>query len=197
MKRYNCVDDKILSEIVDVLNNDGLIIFPTDTVYGIACNSFSDKALNKLFLAKFRSFDNPISVLTDSIDKINLVVENISNLEHKLMSKYFPGNLTIVFNKKIDVSDVLTANKTTIGVRIPNNDIALKILKAYPYPLATTSVNLAGCKAGVEVNDFIDTFKDKVDIIIDGGKTKDIPSTIVRVDSGKINILRQGELKLK
>lgn len=197
MKIYNQIDDKVLDEIVDILNNDGLIIFPTDTVYGIACNSFSDKALNKLFLAKSRSFDNPIGVLTDSIDKINLVVDNINNIEKELMDKYFPGNLTIVFNKKLGVSDILTANKSTIGVRIPNNDIALKILEAYPYPLATTSVNLSGHKAGVEVNDFIDTFKDNVDIIIDGGKTHDIPSTIVRVDNGNINILRQGELRLK
>lgn len=196
MKIYNHVDKKILKEIVSVLDNDGLIIFPTDTVYGIACNAFSDKALNKLFIAKNRSFDKPINILTDSISKINLIVDEINDIEKKLINKYFPGDLTIIFNKKSGVSDILTSNKPTIGVRIPNNKIALQILSAYPYPLATTSANLSGNKNGVEINDFLDIFKDKVDIIIDGGKTNSVPSTIVRVEGKKINILREGSLKL-
>ena len=196
MKIYNSINDSILNEINDVLDKDGLIIFPTDTVYGIACNAFSDIAIKKLFLAKNRSFDKPIGVLTDSVDKIDMIVKNISDLEKELVSKYFPGNLTIIFDKKENVSNLLTANKSTIGVRIPNNEIALQILRNYKYPLATTSVNLAGKKEGTEVNDFIDEFKDKVDIIIDGGKTNEIPSTIVRVENDKINILREGSLKI-
>ena len=100
MKIYNSINDSILNEINDVLDKDGLIIFPTDTVYGIACNAFSDIAIKKLFLAKNRSFDKPIGVLTDSVDKIDMIVKNISDLEKELVSKYFPGNLTIIFDKK-------------------------------------------------------------------------------------------------
>ena len=196
MKIYDHVDDAIIKEIVNVLDNDGLIIFPTDTVYGIACNSFSDKAIKKLYMAKNREFDKPIGVLTNSISKINLMVDEINNLEKELMEKYFPGNLTIILNKKSHISDMLTANKSTIGVRIPNNEIALQILSAYPYPLATTSANMSGDDNGVEINDFLDSFHDTVDIIIDGGKTNSIPSTIVRVEGDNINILREGSLKL-
>lgn len=196
MKIYNSINDSILNEINDVLDKDGLIIFPTDTVYGIACNAFSEIAIKKLFLAKNRSFDKPIGVLTDSVDKIDMIVKNISDLERELISKYFPGNLTIIFDKKEIVSNLLTANKSTIGVRIPDNEIVLQILRNYKYPLATTSVNLAGKKEGTEVSDFIDEFKDKVDIIIDGGKTNEISSTIVRVENDKINILREGSLKI-
>lgn len=197
MKVYDHLNDKILQEIVDVLNNDGLIIFPTDTVYGIACNAFSEPAIRKLYLAKNRSFDNPIGVLTDSINKINLVVNKINDVEKELMERYFPGNLTIIFDKNATVSDLLTANKSTIGVRIPDHKIALEIISSYPYPLATTSVNLAGDKEGTSLDDFLDTFRDKVDIVIDGGKTTNVPSTIVRVDNEKINILRKGSLGLK
>lgn len=197
MRVYDHLNDKILQEIVDVLNHDGLIIFPTDTVYGIACNAFSESAIRKLYLAKNRSFDNPIGVLTDSINKINLVVDKINDVEKELMERYFPGNLTIIFDKNATVSDLLTANKSTIGVRIPDHKIALEILASYPYPLATTSVNLAGSKEGTSLDDFLDTFRDKVDIIIDGGKTTNVPSTIVRVDNEKINILRKGSLGLK
>ena len=81
---YDYIDEKVLDEIIEVLNNDGLIIFPTDTVYGIACNSFSDKAIKKLYKAKNRSFDKPIGVLTDSISKIKSVVDEINSYEQEL-----------------------------------------------------------------------------------------------------------------
>ena len=195
MKIYNNIDDNILKEIINILDNDGLIIFPTDTVYGIACNAFSDKALHNLFSSKNRSYDKPINVLVDSISKINLVVDNINNIEKELINKYFPGNLTIIFNKKDNVSDILTANNKTVGVRIPNHEIALKILSSYSYPLAVTSANISGNTTNTEIKDFIDDFKDKVDIIIDGGKLNTIPSTIVRVEEDKIKVLREGNLK--
>ena len=196
MKIYNQLDDKILKEIIDVLDNDGLIIFPTDTVYGIACNSFSDNAIKKLYAAKKRDLNKPIGVLTDSISKINMVVNNISEKEKELINKYFPGNLTIIFNKKENVSNILTSNNSTIGLRIPNNKIALKILSAYPYPLATTSANISGENNGTKVSDFLEKFKDTVSIVIDGGETSDIPSTIVRVENSDIKILRDGSLKI-
>lgn len=196
MKIYDYVDDKVLKEIKEVLDKDGLIIFPTDTVYGIACNSFSDKAIYKLFKAKERSLNNPIGVLTDSIAKISLVARNINDIEKELIDKYFPGNLTIVFNKNKNVSDVLTAGKSTIGVRIPDNEIALKILESYPYPLAATSVNISNQKEGTKLSDFLDEFKDKVNIIIDGGTTNEVPSTIVQIIDNEIKVLREGSLKI-
>ena len=196
MKIYNHLDDNIIKEIIDVLNNDGLIIFPTDTVYGIACNSYSDVEMKKLFAAKKRNLNKPISVLTDSVSKIEMMVERINNNEKELMDKYFPGNLTIIFNKKEHVSNILTSNNSTIGVRIPDNEIALKILSAYSYPLATTSANLSGKENGTEITDFLDDFKDSVDIVIDGGKTKDIPSTIVKIENSEIKVLREGSLKI-
>ena len=196
MKIYDYIDEKVLKEIVNVLDDDGLIIFPTDTVYGIACKSFSDKAIQKLFRVKSRGFDNPINVLTDSISKINLVVNGINDIERELIQRYFPGQLTIIFDKKPGISNLLTANKPTIGVRIPNYKMALQILAACPYPLATTSANISGEETYTEIDDIVDAFQDKVDIIIDGGKAKSIPSTIVRVDHDKIRILRKGSLKL-
>ena len=112
------------------------------------------------------------------------------------MNKYFPGNLTIIFNKKEHVSNILTSNKPTIGIRIPDNEIALKILSSYPYPLATTSANISGESNGTKLADFIDNFKDSVDIIIDGGITTNIPSTIIRVENKEIKVLREGSLKI-
>ncbi len=187
-----------IKEIMEVLDNDGVIIFPTDTVYGIGCNCFSTNAIKKLFSFKERDINKPINVLTDSIDKINLVARNINEKEKDLIDKYLPGDLTIILDKKEEVPDILTANLDTVGVRIPNNDIALTILSNYKYPLATTSVNISGNSPGIEVDDFIEEFKNKVDIIVDGGKSKiGISSTIVRVDNDNVNILRQGNLKVE
>ncbi len=195
MRIYNTINDDVLTDVKNVLNNDGLIIIPTDTVYGIACNAFSDKAIKKLFLAKKRSFDKPINVLVDSIDKINLVVDNINTLEEELISKYFPGKLTLIFNKKQGVSNVLTSNQSTIGVRIPDCEIALKILKSYPYPLACSSANISGLDCATELNEFIDAFSSNVDIVIYNGKLGNVASTIVRVEDDNINVLREGDIK--
>lgn len=191
------INEEELKEVVNTIENDGIVIFPTDTVYGIACNCFSEKAINKIFDIKERAKEKPINVLTDSVEKINLVVERINAKEKEIMDKYFPGALTIILDKKENVPDILTSNLKTIGVRIPNNKIALTILEQLSYPLATTSANLAGEEAGIEIKDFLELFSDKVDIIIDGGTT-DIKqaSTIVRVEDDKIKILREGSIKL-
>ena len=192
------INKKELEKVIEVLKNDGIIIFPTDTVYGIGCNCFSEKAIRKIFKDKSRPEQKPINVLTSNIEKIQRVAKNISEKEEEIIKKYMPGALTIILNKRENVPLILTAELDTIGVRIPNNKIALEILNNFEYPLATTSVNISGNLPGIELQDFLEEFKDKVDIIIDGGKSKiGIASTIVRIDeNSKINILRKGSIKL-
>jgi len=198
MKLIKELAEESLQEIKEVLDKDGIIIFPTDTVYGIACNCYSIEGLKKLYSFKNRPLSKPINVLTDSIEKIELVAKNINQKEQELIEKYLPGDLTIILDKKENVPDLLTANLNTIGVRIPNHKMALRILKYYPYPLATSSVNLAGESPGIEVSDFIEEFKEKVDIIIDGGKSPiGVASTIVRVEKNEIKVLREGKLKVE
>ena len=192
------IDEKELDEIINILNNDGLIIFPTDTVYGLACNCFSEKAINKIFDIKKRAKYKPINVLTDSYDKILKVVDKINPKEEKIIKKYMPGALTIILDKKKTVPDILTASLPTIGVRIPNNKIALEILKRVDYPLATTSANISGKEAGIKINDFINEFDGKVDAIIDGGETEiKKASTIVRVEENHIDVIREGTVKIE
>ena len=174
-----------------------VIIFPTDTVYGIGSSCFSTKGINDIFKIKIRDKNKPINVLTDSVDKINLVVNKINNKEKELIDKYMPGGLTIIFDKKESISNILTANLNTVGVRIPNNNIALKILSNYKYPLAVTSANISGEKEYINADDCIKEFMGKVDIIIDGGESNlKIPSTIVRVDGNNIKVLREGSIKV-
>lgn len=195
----NNVDESELNKIKEILDNDGVIIFPTDTVYGIACNCFSEKAIKKVFDIKKRPENKPINVLSNSLDKIKLVSRNINEKEEFLINKYMPGALTIILDKNEKVSDILTAGLDTIGVRIPKNNISLRILENVSYPLATTSANISGDSAGIKITDFLKEFDGVVDAIIDGGETDlKVASTIVRVESGnKLKIIREGTLKIK
>lgn len=195
----NNVDESELNKIKEILDNDGVIIFPTDTVYGIACNCFSEKAIKKIFDIKKRPENKPINVLSNSLDKIKLVSKNINEKEKFLIDKYMPGALTIILDKNEKVSDILTAGLDTIGVRIPKNNISLRILENVSYPLATTSANISGDSAGIKISDFLKEFDGVVDTIIDGGETDlKVASTIVRVESdNKLKIIREGTLKIK
>ena len=195
----NNVDESELNKIKEILDNDGVIIFPTDTVYGIACNCFSEKAIKKIFDIKKRPENKPINVLSNNLDKIKLVSRNISEKEKFLIDKYMPGALTIILDKNEKVSDILTAGLDTIGVRIPKNNISLRILDNVSYPLATTSANISGDSAGIKISDFLKEFDGVVDAIIDGGETDlKVASTIVRVESdNKLKIIREGTLKIK
>ena len=195
----NNVDESELNKIKEILDNDGVIIFPTDTVYGIACNCFSEKAIKKIFDIKKRPENKPINVLSNNLDKIKLVSRNINEKEEFLINKYMPGVLTIILDKNEKVSDILTAGLETIGVRIPKNNISLRILENVSYPLATTSANISGDSAGIKISDFLKEFDGVVDAIIDGGETDlKVASTIVRVESdNKLKIIREGTLKIK
>ena len=195
----NNVDESELNKIKGILDNDGVIIFPTDTVYGIACNCFSEKAIKKVFDIKKRPENKPINVLSNNLDKIKLVSRNINEKEKFLIDKYMPGALTIILDKNEKVSDILTAGLDTIGVRIPKNNISLRILENVSYPLATTSANISGDSAGIKISDFLKEFDGVVDAIIDGGETDlKVASTIVRVESdNKLKIIREGTLKIK
>ena len=199
-KLYNWEDDieeDELERVIETLDNGGIIIFPTDTVYGIGCNCFNEKAVKKLYEIKQRASYKPINVLTDCYEKIEMVAEKINPVERRIIEKYMPGALTIILRKNEKVSDTLTAGLDTVGVRIPNDKIALEILKRVDYPLATTSANISGNPDGIKIEDFLSDFDGKVDIIIDGGTTKlKQSSTIVKVDDGKIDIIRQGTAEI-
>ena len=191
----NKIDEKELKEVIEVLDNDGLVIFPTETVYGIASKATSLKAVDKLYEAKKRPRDKAINIMVGDSKDISKYAKINSEIEAKIIEEFMPGGITLILDKVDDFGEGFTLSNNTIGVRIPNNTIALKILKNISFPLTVPSANISNKPAGTEVKDIIDDFRNTVDIIIDGGKSVDsIPSTIVRVEDNKINILRQGKI---
>lgn len=189
------IKQKELDECINIIKKGGIIIFPTDTVYGIGCSAFCEDSIKKIFKIKNRNYNKPINVLCSSIEDVKKLALKLNTKQEKIINKYMPGACTLIVKKKTEISKILTANLDTVGVRIPNNNIALELITKSGVPMATTSANISGQNDSIQIKEILTEFKDKVDVIIDGGKAKiGIPSTIVEIANNKINILRQGSL---
>ena len=185
-----------LKEPAKIIKEGGVVIFPTETVYGIGTNGFNEESIRKIYEIKKRDFNKPISLLVSDMNMVEKVAKDISDLEYKLMEKFFPGPLTIILNKKKEVPDILTANGNTVGIRMPSGIVARKLIEYAGVPIATPSANISGRPSGTNVNDIKRDFEGKVDAIIDNGESKlGIASTIVKVVENKVNILREGSIK--
>ncbi len=187
-----------LNQCAKIIKKGGLVIFPTETVYGIGTNGFNENSIRKIYKIKQRPINKPISLLVNSIDMINIVAQDITDIEYKIIKAFFPGPLTLVLKKKKCVPDILTSNTNTVGIRIPDNKIALKLIEYANVPIATTSANISGKSSGTLLKELQKNFKDKVDLFIDSGKSKiGIGSTVVQVINGVPVILRQGIITKK
>lgn len=184
---------KNLKIAANIIKKGGIVIFPTETVYGIGTNGLDEEAVKKLYEVKDRPLNKPISLLVSNFDMINQVAKDITEMEYKIMKNFFPGPLTIILNKKSCVPDILTAKGNTVGIRMPDNEIALKLIELSGVPIATPSANISGRPSGIDIEDIKKDFEGKVDLFIDSGKSKiRNGSTIVKVEDNEIKILRQG-----
>ena len=182
-----------LKEVAEIIKNGGMVVFPTETVYGIGVNALSEDLVKRLYKVKNRPLDKAISLLVSNIEMIEQVAKDISDVEYGLIKEFFPGPLTIILSKKDIVPDIVTAGCSTVGVRIPENEIALKLIEYAGVPIAAPSANISGNPSGTQLNNIMEEFKENVDYYIDGGKSKiGTASTIVQVIEGMPHILREG-----
>lgn len=187
-----------LKQPAKIIRNGGIVLFPTETVYGIGTNGLNETAIKKLFKIKQRPLNKPISLLVNSIDMINKIAKDITEIEYSIIKEFFPGPLTIVLKKKDIVPNILTANGNTVGIRMPSNDIALKLIEYTGFPIATSSANISSQPSGTRLQDIIKDFDGKADYFIDGGPSKiGLSSTVVQVIDGIPHILRQGTITEK
>lgn len=191
----NEIDSNLINKAAEVIKNGGLVVFPTETVYGIGANALDEDAIKKLYIAKGRSFNKKTSILVGSIDMLNKVTQDVSPVEKRLIEKFFPGPLTIILHKQSIIPGILTNNESIVGFRMPDNQIALDLINKVGSPIATSSANKSGELSGVNIEDIKDIFKEEVDFYIDGGKSKlGIASTIVQVIDGIPCIIREGTI---
>lgn len=199
MQNYLDFKEKIdytkLKEVAKTIKQGGIVVFPTETVYGIGTNGLKENSVKRLYEVKQRPVNKPISLLVNSMDMINDIAQEITDLEKALIKEFFPGPLTIILKKKDTVPNIVTANSKTVGVRMPSNKIALKLIEYAEVPIATPSANISGKPSGTNMEDIMKDFEEKVDCYIDDGPSKiGISSTIVQVIDGVPHILRQGKI---
>jgi len=184
-----------LKEPAEILKSGKIVVFPTETVYGIGVNALNENAVKRLYEIKQRPKDKPISLLVSNIEMIEQVAKNITELEYAIIKEFFPGPLTIILNRNDNLSDLVTAGGNTIGVRMPANEIALKLIEYAGVPIAAPSANLSGKPSGTDLNEIMKWFKQGVEYFIDGGKSEiGVASTIVQVIDGVPHILREGTI---
>ena len=199
MQNYLDFKEKIdytkLKEVARTIKQGGVVVFPTETVYGIGANGLSANAVKRIYEVKQRPLNKPISLLVNGINMINEIAQEITDLEKTLIKEFFPGPLTIILKKKDTVPNIVTANSNMVGVRMPSNEIALKLIEYTGVPIATPSANMSGKPSGTNMEDIMKDFEGKVDYFIDDGPSKiGISSTIVQVIDGVPHILRQGKI---
>ena len=168
-----------------------IIIFPTDTVYGIGCLYDDLFAIDRIYRLKRRDYSKPMAILgADTASLLPLVDVNDRFME--MARTYWPGALTIIVRKTELVSELASAKNSTVGVRIPNHEIALSILRQFG-PMVVTSLNQSGEKPIISYRDALN-YQNKVDYIVDGGDLSELPSTVYDLETGKV--LRQGSLAI-
>lgn len=184
-----------LEEPAKIIKDGGIVIFPTETVYGIGANGLNAEAVKKIYDLKKRPLSKPINLLVNSIEMIEKVAKDITPLEYAIIKEFFPGPLTIILQKKEIVPDIVTANGTTVGVRMPANEIALELIKKAGVPLATPSANISDKPSKTNIKDVMKDFPEGVDCFVDGGESSiGVASTIVQIIDGVPHILRQGTI---
>jgi len=183
------------SHTLEVLKAGGLVAFPTDTVYGVGALAFDGKAVESIYAAKDRPIEKAIPVLIGDAEDLEKVGIQIPASAHKLAIRFWPGPLTILVPKRADLPESVSAT-STVGVRVPDHEVARTLLRAAG-PMAVTSANISGGQSPVTAQEVYEQLGGRIDLIIDGGKTPGgIPSTLVDCTTSELTVLREGPISL-
>ncbi len=191
-------DISVIEEAAEALKNGGLVAFPTETVYGLGANALDAEAVAKIFIAKGRPQDNPLIVHVSSVDMLRQVVKAVPPAAEKLMKAFWPGPLTIIFEKSALISKTVTAGLSTVAVRMPSHPAALKLIEKSGVPVAAPSANISGSPSTTKAEHVIADLSGKVDYIIDGGACEvGLESTVLDLTCEVPQILRPGGIGLE
>ena len=191
----------IIKDIVkakEILQNNELIAIPTETVYGLAGNAYSDKAIKKIFVLKKRPLHNPLIVHLKSVSSIYDVATEIPENALILANKFWPGPLTLLLKKQDHISDLITAGKNTVAVRVPNHPFALILLNQLDFPLVAPSANPFGSISPTSAEHVLHYFGQEIDLILDGGECeKGVESTIIGFENNTPILYRHGSIPIE
>lgn len=185
----------VIESCAKIIKNGGLVAFPTETVYGLGANALISDAVKGIYAAKGRPSDNPLIVHINDIDTLNLIAKNISNKAMLLIDKFWPGPLTIIFDKTDVIPKETAGGLDTVAVRMPKNEIAKLLIDKSGVPIAAPSANLSGKPSPTKASHVIDDLNGKVNAIIDGGSSDiGLESTVIDMSTDIPCILRPGAI---
>lgn len=189
---------KDISKAVALLNAEEIVAIPTETVYGLAGNIFSEKAIKSIFETKQRPFFNPLIVHIPSVDQLEKIVEYIPKKAKLLAEAFWPGPITLVLKKKAIIPEIITASKDTVAVRVPNHPTTLALLNQLEFPLAAPSANPFSSISPTTAKHVEMYFKDNIKMVLDGGAcASGIESTIIGFENDEPIIYRLGSTPIE
>jgi L-threonylcarbamoyladenylate synthase len=186
--------DKAIKEAAAIIKAGGLVVYPTETVYGLGASAFSRIAVLKVFATKKRPLDNPLSVAVKDMKQADEIAY-VNTAARKLAKVFLPGPLTIVLKKKANLPKELTSGSDKVGIRIPRNEIAIRLIELAG-PITATSANISGQQPITTADEARKQLAGRVDFVLDGGPSQiGVESTVVDVsEEGKCEILRDGAI---
>ncbi|SHJ57941.1 translation factor SUA5 [Malonomonas rubra DSM 5091] len=180
-----------INQVVDCLRQGGVIIYPTDTTYGIGCDIFNKKGVKKIFQIKQRDSRKPFSFICSDLAEVSNYAQ-VSNFAFKIMKRHLPGPYTFVLEATKIVPDSLSTKQKTVGVRIPENKICQEIVRELGHPLVTTSANISGEETPQDPQEIHDLMGRMVDMVVDGGISLGEASSVISLVDDEIEVLREG-----
>ncbi len=186
-------DNAVIKRAASIIQDGGVVLFPTTGLYGLGTNALNQEAVGKIFSLKKRPPEKPVLILIHHAGALDQLVQEIPESAVRIMDAYWPGNVTLVFRANPSLSSILTAGTKKIGVRLPMHPVAKELVKQVGLPITGTSANLSGQPGCAEIKDIDPAVTQGVDLVIDAGKLKGgIGSTVVDVTTTPPSILREG-----
>lgn len=187
-----------ISKAIELLNKEDVVAIPTETVYGLAGNIYSEKAIRKIFQVKQRPLFNPLIVHIPSIDQLKKVAREFPIKAQKLAEAFWPGSLTLILPKKSNLPEIVTGGKDTVGVRIPNHPVTLSLLKQLSFPLAAPSANPFNRISPTSSDHVEGYFGNNLPMVLEGGECKNgIESTIIGFENNEAVLYRLGAISIE
>ncbi len=187
-----------INKAAEIIRGGGLVAFPTETVYGLGADGLNPVAVAKIFEVKNRPTFNPLILHIESEERLHTVCEIPSEKVYELINEFWPGPLTLVLPKKQNVPAIVTGGLNTVAVRMPNNSIALELIKKSDTPIAAPSANLFGQLSPTRAGHVEKQLGDNIDMILDGGKCSvGIESTILLIEKDEVTVLRHGGIPVE
>jgi tRNA threonylcarbamoyl adenosine modification protein (Sua5/YciO/YrdC/YwlC family) len=183
---------RLIRKAIEVLNDGGIIVYPTDTVYGIGCDLFNKRAIEKIYEIKKRSMKQPFSFVCSDLSDISQYAV-VSNHTYKIMRHFLPGPYTFILGASRLVPKILLPKRKTVGIRVPDNKICLTLVREFGHPIISTSVKSEQNEIMTDPVDMHDELRNKVDMVIDGGILGSELSSVINLVDDIPEVVREGK----